>query len=719
MPDVTPERLREFFGPKNVAMVGATDSFRMSAAAYHNLHLHGFAGQVHLVNPRTPVVHGQRTVSSLADIDEPVDLAFLVLGGARVVELAEQAGELGIRNLVVMAGGFRETGGEGADLERRLLAVADKYGQVVLGPNTIGFVNTTDRVALYGTKCSEPVRRGPVGVVTQSGMMLASSIKGLGRQEVGFSLLAGVGNGAVISLENVVDYLVDDPATEVIGLLVESVQDPTALRTAALRALDAGKPIVALNSARNAVTADFAASHTGALVGDQRIMEAAFEDLGIIRVTSLEDYYATIAHLARNRPLRGRKVAFTGVSGGKCELFADRAVELGLELPSFSPRTTEALKSLLPSFAAIKNPLDCTGAVKTDTLISVIDVLTRDENLDGVVYDAWTLLIGSPTDEQIEGNGRELSRVVADASIPVFPGGLTGGDEIPLAASYFTNLGLAPEIGGVEHGTFALERGAWWSECRARPRHVGRHVEVDQQRASSLMDGSVTEARLLDALATHGVSVVPHRVCRSAEEARAAAETLGYPLAIKVSSPDISHKSRIGAVALDVTDAEAAVGAFARVERAARAAEPAARIDGVLVAPMRRNGLELIVGVKRDPAWGPVLMVGFGGVWVERIGDCAITLLPTTGEQIERKLLGLRGAYLFEGGHGLAPTDVSAVAREVALIADFGLSLGPDLTSLEVNPLWVGESGIEALDALLTFRSAAAGSGTASGVTSR
>ena len=713
MPDVTSERLSDFFRPRNIAMVGATDSFRMSGAAYHNLRLHGFAGQVHLVNPRSPVVHGRRTVPSLAEIDGPVDLAFFVLGGERVVELAEQAGELGIRNLVVLAGGFRETGAEGADRERRLLEVADKYGQVVLGPNTIGFVNTTDGVALYGTRCAEPVRPGPVGVVTQSGMMLSSGIKALGRQDVGFSLMVGVGNEAVISLDKVVDHLVDDPATGVIGLLVESVRDPRALRAAALRALDAGKPIVALNSARTSVTADFAASHTGAIVGDQRIMEAVFEDLGVIRVTSLEDYYATVGYLARNRPMRGRRIAFAGISGGKCELFADRAIELGFEMPSFGPKATEALKALLPPFAAVKNPLDCTGAVKTDTLIAAIDILSRDENVDAVVYDVWTLLVGNPDEEQIAENGRELARALADAPVPVLPVGLTGSDDIPLVPTYFTELGLSPEILGIEHGTFAMERSVWWTECRARPRPVGRDVEVDEAQAAALMDGSLTEARLLDALAAHGVSVVPHFVCRTVDEVRAAAETLGFPLAIKISSPDIAHKSRIGAVVLDVTDIEAAVGAFAAIGRAARAAHPEARIDGALVAPMNRKGLELIVGVKRDPAWGQVLVVGFGGVWVERIGDSVIILLPTTRENIENKLRGLRGAYLFEGGHGLPQTDLTAVAGQVALIADFAMSLGPDLTSLEVNPLWVGESGIEALDALLTSAPGSLGLGSA------
>jgi len=338
----------------------------------------------------------------------------------------------------------------------------------------------------------------------------------------------------------------------------------------------------------------------------------------------------------------------------------------------------------------------------------VAEILARDENLDAVAYDSWTLLVGNPDAQQIAENGRGLANAVVGAPVPVLPVGLTGDEDVPLAPAYFAEYGLSPEISGIEHGTFALERSAWWTECRRRPRPTGSSIEVDETRAAALLDGSLTEAGLLDALSASGVRVVPHLVCHNADEVRAASDTLGFPLAIKISSPDIGHKSGIGAVALDIADPDAAASAFAAVDHAARTAQPEARIDGVLAAPMRRNGLELIVGVKQDPAWGQVLMVGFGGVWVERIDDSALTLLPTTRQTIERKLLDLRSAYLFTGGHGLPEIDLDAVAEQIALIADFALSLGPDLTSLEVNPLWVGESGVEALDALLTFRNAGA-----------
>jgi acyl-CoA synthetase (NDP forming) len=668
----------------------------------------GYAGRVHLVNPRTPVVHGQATVPTLADIDGPVDLVFFVLGGERVVDVAAQAGELGMKNLVVLSGGFRESGVEGAGWEQRLLEIADKYGQVVLGPNTIGFVNVTGSVSVYGTRCENPVPRGPVGIATQSGMMLSGGINALGRQGVGMTLMVGVGNEAMISIDKVVDYFVDDEQTEVIGLFLESVRDPATFRRAATRALDLGKPIVALASARTAVTADFAASHTGTLVGDQRVVRAAFDDLGIIAVTSLEDYYATVSYFAHHKPIRGRRIAFTAITGGKCEVFADRAIELGLEMPTFSPGTHDALKAILPPFAAVKNPLDCTGAVKTDTVTAAIDILARDENVDAVVYDVWSLRIGTPDADQLAANGRALGEVAASVPAPIMPVGLTYDEDTILGPDYFREHGLAPEISGMEHGLFALERGAWWSECRARARVPQSDVAaVDPERSAALRP-SLTETRVLDILADAGISVVPHRECSSAAEVVAAANTIGYPVAVKISSPDIAHKSRIGAVVLDVADDTAATAAFATVDRAARAAHPGARIDGVMVAPMRRGGIELIAGVKRDPSWGPVLMLGFGGVWVEQLDDSVITLLPTSLMIIERKLRELRGAYQFDGGHGLRATDLALVASQVMAIGDFAFSLGSDLTSLEINPLWVGDDGertqIEALDALVTFR---------------
>ncbi|HZC10215.1 MAG TPA: acetate--CoA ligase family protein [Mycobacterium sp.] len=708
MPDTSPARLREFFNPASVAMVGATDSFRMSVQVHRNLELHGFQGELHLVNPRSPVVHGQRTVPSLSAIGHPVDMAFVVLGGDRVLDVASEAAELGIRNLVVLSGGFTESGPEGEERQRRLVELAAAHDQVILGPNTIGFVNVPGSTVLYGTRCAEPVPPGPVGIATQSGIMLTSSIEELSRRGVGFSVLAGVGNEAVTSIDDVLDYLVEDDSTEVIGLYLETTRNAARFRRAAGRALDAGKPIVALSGARTTLTADFAITHTGAIVGDHAVQRAAFAELGIISVTSLEDFYSTVAYLAHNGPMRGRRVVYTAVTGGKCELFADRAVEIGLELPPLAETTRAALTDVLPRFATVRNPLDCTGAAGTELITEAIRILAADPNVDAVAYDSATLALGTPDEARLDTTARTLGEVTAAAPVPVLPVGATYADSRFPGIELTRRHHLGYEIGGVEHGVLAMARSAWWTEQRAD--HGARSTEPagpnqvgDPLYLGAYLDRPRTEAAALDLLESAGIGTIPHQVCGSAAQAAKAGASFGFPVAIKVSSPDIAHKSRIGAVALDIADEAAAATAYASVISAARRAHPDADIEGVLVTPMRTGGIELIAGIHRDRVWGPVLMLGFGGVWVETLQDSALSLLPTTRAQVERQLRGLRGAPLFAGGHGLEPTDLGAVAGHVLALTTLASDLGDQLQSLEINPLRVHGDAVEALDALIVL----------------
>lgn len=679
----------------------------MSLQVHTNLLMHGFGGPVYYVNPRATHVHGQATVAALGDITEPVDLAFVFIGGDRVLEVAEEAAACGIRNLVVLSAGFDESDAEGSRRQQGLVDIARENGQLILGPNTIGFINLNDGVVLFGSPNHAPIKRGPVGVAVQSGVLLATTVRHLPAFGPGMSVLAAVANEAVISLDHMIDYFVEDDATRVIALFMETTRDPASFRLAALRALEAGKPIVALASARTTVTVDTAISHTGALVGDQRAREAAFEELGIIMVKSLEDYLSTTALLANHGPLKGRRVAFTSVSGGLCEIFSDRAIEVGLTMPSFAAQTRRQLTEILPSFGTVKNPLDYTGVAQSDPFFvaDVLDIITQDPGFDMVVYGD-NPLPAEPDDLQNNVSFRvavRIGEVVSRSPIPVLPVTSVYGNPHPVNAYIAARTGKGFEVGGMEHGPRAIERAVWWTEQResllAEPAaDIGESPALSVQASTPL-----SETDVLELLRSAGVTTVPWIMCASAGEAAEAAQKFGYPVVLKVSSPDIAHKSRVGGVALGLADGAAVAAAFDSVTAAARAAHPNARIDGAVVMPMRTGGLELVVGIKVDRTWGHVLAVGLGGVWTEVLSDTALCLLPASPERIARRLQTLRGAALFAGGHGIARVDLPAVAVQVARVGRLAVALGGSLESLEVNPLWVDGDRAEALDGLLTW----------------
>jgi acyl-CoA synthetase (NDP forming) len=712
-PFVTPARLRHFFSPRSIALLGASDRNNMSLRVHENLAFNGYQGTVHYVNPNTPVVHGQTTVPSLEAIEGDVDMLYVMYGGDRVVDAVTAAAERGTRNVVVLSAGFGETL-DGIQRGRRLQQVATENEVVLLGPNTIGFASVTDSVVAYGSPGSgRPLPRGSVGVAAQSGVVLAATLGALEPRGAGFSTLAGVANEAVITLDHMIDYFVEDPATKVIGLFMETTRDPVAFRSAAARALAAGKPIVALTAGRTAVTADMAVSHTGAIVGDQMVKEAALEELGIISVRSLEEFLTTLTFIDRHGVMPGRRVAYISVSGGVCEMFADLAVEAGLEMPKYSPATLEKLSTILPSISTPKNPLDVTGIGQSDTNLvpSALKILSEDPNLDVVVFNDYF----PPTEVDVDvdlaiNDNKALGDVVRSSAKPILPAAMTFSEPPSCYRAIVEGSGKGYEIGGAAQGVLAIERSVWWrerSELAASRGGLPAAVTAPSSTpriTSREGDESVwTEVRSLQALEQAGIPVVPWRLCRTVDEVRAAASDLGYPLVAKVSSPDIAHKSRVGGVALDIHDEASALDAFESVRSAPAAAMPHAHIDGVLVTPMRTGGLDLIVGVKRDATWGLVLAVGLGGVWTEMLDDVALALLPTDAHIVREALDKLRGASLLDGGHGLAPADRDEVVRLILRVADLAQSLGDGLESLEINPLRVEGDRIEALDGLVSW----------------
>ncbi|HTR91147.1 MAG TPA: acetate--CoA ligase family protein [Trebonia sp.] len=702
----TAERVRQLFNPRSIALIGATDKSRWSWSTWGNLVTHNFAGPVYLVNPRGIRVHGQDSYRCVADLPEPADLAFVMVPTSAVLGVLAEVADAGIRSAVLLTSGFAEVGEEGAQLERDVVALARDRGLTILGPNGNGFINAAAGITPYGLPIEPPLLRGPVGVVLQSGALASGVLSFAQSRNVGVSLLVSMGNESMVSMTDVMRYLIDDAATRVITLFIESIRKPAEFLALAREALANGKPIVALKVGRSQAGAKVARAHTGSLVGDDAMVDAVFRQNGVIRVDSLEDLVITSGLLAGTGPLPGRRFGFVTASGGACEIIADRSEDEGIEIPEFAPQTMSRLRQVLPAFAATQNPIDVTGYILIDNQLMRKALLSvaEDPGLDALVLATDLPKVAPPDPAPMIELFRGTAEILRNSPKPIVVMGNTLTDITAFGRMVAAETGYPGVLGGIHHGLTALGRAVRWSEVY---RSAGQGVSTVTARQAPLElpgepGAAWPEHRASRFLAGHGIPVVPGVLAASAEAAAAAAGELGYPVVVKLAAGDVTHKSDIGGVKVALRTPEAVRAAYAEVTGAGR--EAGADVQGALVQPMRDGGIELLVGVITDPAWGLVLAVGFGGVWVEILKDTALLVLPAGRDQILSALRNLRGAKLFDGPRGTEKADLDAVADAIAAIAALAGRLGDRLETLEVNPLLVRGSQVEALDALITWR---------------
>lgn len=705
---ITPEQLHTFLRPRSIALVGATDNSRWSTSTFENLQRYEFAGPIYLVNPRRTVVHGERAMKSLQELPEPVDLAFVMVSTQHVFSVVEEAADIGIKHFVVLTAGYSEMGEEGKRLEHELLTFARAHHLILLGPNGNGFINVTDHITPYGLPISPPLVAGPVGVVLQSGALASAVLAFAQAHAIGLSLLVSMGNESMISTTDVVDYLLDDDATQSIALFLESIRHPEELRRVANKAREHRKPIVALKIGRSAMSARTALAHTGALVGNDAVNDAAFRQLGILRVESLEDLLITADLAGYHRSLPGRRMGVVTPSGGACDILSDLAEDEGITLPEFAPETIEQLKQILPPFSTPHNPLDVTGYIVVDGTLQSrsLEVVINDPNIDFVLF--LTSLEGKRQLEPAALDAlltqyKHLAEMIKTARLPVVLVSNSCLDLTDTARTVIEHTGLH-FIASMNHGVHALGRLLWWSELintseseQAEP--LPPVPLIDQPRR-----GNWSEARARMLLQAAGIPLVPGSLATSSEEAIQVASKLGFPVALKIQSAALPHKSDVGGVALHLhTEEEVRQGFTAMLERV-QAASPGIEIEGALVSKMRPAGIELLVGIIRDPLWGPVLTVGLGGIWTETLNDTAVRVLPVQQDEIKKMLTELRGSALLLGSRGRTPVDLHKLSDVIYRISTLAYSLGSQLNALEINPLWISGSHMEVLDVLLSWQ---------------
>jgi acyl-CoA synthetase (NDP forming) len=697
--------LERLIRPKSVAIIGASaDAGKLTGRPLAFLQKYGYRHEVFPVNPRYPSIAGYRCYPDIRSLPHAPDVAIVLVGSARVAQAVQELGAIGTGAAIVLAGGFGESGADGMARQHALKRIAGAMR--LLGPNTIGLVNVTDGIALSASAALQINRptAGSIALVSQSGGILGALLSRAEAQGVGFSKLIATGNEADIDVSDLVDYLVDDPATQVIALYLEALRKPRQFRQAALRAAQAGKPIVAFKVGRSESGAQSANSHTGALAGSDDVYDALFKQLGIIRALQFSDLLDIPLALGCGRRLKGRRIAVVTSTGGAASLVADAAGLAGFETPPPDPIAAERLKALkIPDAVLDRNPIDVTLAgVKPEYFRNVLDSV-----LESPSYDAVAVILGSSSITEPEIVGAPLHDCFARTDKPILA---FASPHAPGAVRHLNLLGI-PTFAAPEACATALS--AMWrmhGRSSPRPAAVAAPPAAEGDVRRMLRPGPLNEYESKALFAKFGVPATREICVTTPEEAAPAALNFGDNVVIKILSRDVLHKSDIGGVAVNVSPRDAA----ATCRRMAEAFSSAAgrRPEGFLVQELVSGGLELILGFKNDKQLGPAVLLGMGGIAAELYKDTAVRLAPLSRQDAQDMIDELKSAPLLRGFRGRPVADVEALVDAMLAFSSMVISLGKHLEEAEINPLFVlpKGQGVKAADGVVVVAGADGGS---------
>jgi acetate---CoA ligase (ADP-forming) len=708
MPD-----LRPLLWPSSIALVGASDNKEIiRGRLLHIMLLRGFPGQIFPVTPSRAEVQGLQAYPSVAALPEPVDLAIIVIPSAAVLQVLSECGARGIKAAIIITSGFGEERGEEARVrQEELQRIAARYDMAICGPNCEGLVNALKPMAATFSPSLEnqdyrlipEVAAGrAISVIAQSGALSFSYLNRGAPRQLRFTYLVSSGNEATLEGLDYVDYMLDEERTDIFLMYMEAVRNADTFRRVAAKAARLAKPIIVGKVGRSDAGRRAAASHTGALAGSDSAYDALFRRYGIVRCEDIDQMIDTAAAFAFNPLPRGRRVVVLSASGGGAAWMADMFAAQGLELPELDVQTRKEIDPLLPSYASSQNPVDLTAqATREVGYARVIEILQRSPMVDMIV------VVGSlATETLLRRDIAGLARVAQASTVPIAFCAYTNAS--PAAVTLLAGAGI-PAYTSMVNGAKALRALADYADFQRRWR--GR-IEPERTPSARVTDvdrrlraaGSVLcEYEAKELLAAYGVPRPREEMTTDEAGAVVSAARLGYPVALKVQSPDITHKTEVGAVALGIATETDLRQAYRRVLSSARAAHPGADIRGVLVQRMASVGIEMIVGVTRDETFGPMLMLGLGGIYVEVLRDVGFAPVPLT-PQDARDLVGqLRGATLLEGKRGAPPSDVDALVDVLVGVSCFAADHGETVAEIDLNPVIVHPRGhgLSVVDALI------------------
>jgi len=699
-------QLKTFLKPNSVAVIGASNNAKkVGYAVLKNIIDFGFKGKVYPVNLKEKEVLGLKSYPSILDIEREVDLAVFVVPAEACIQTAKDCAKKGIKNIIVISAGFKEIGLDGARLEKELFGLCKDSGINVLGPNCVGYIDTQNKMnASFTNLFPNP---GNIALISQSGSVITSMVDWSIPEHIGFSKIISLGNKMDLNETDFLEALENDPNTKVILMYIEGIDDGNSFLKIA-REVVRNKPIVAIKAGISDAGARAASSHTGALAGSKTAYFTAFKKGGIIRADSLEDLFNYGMALSSQPTMKDESIAIITNAGGAGILATDYASEMGLRLTSFSPEKAQILREYLPVAASVHNPIDVLGDAGADRYKFVLDTCLSDESVSGLI------VLMSP---QTMTEYKETTDVILDyyhsqnltkPLIICYLGGKSNQESMERLRTNNIPCFSFP------HSAVRAMTGIYtYSNVKQKKVDSYEHFEVDKESVKKLFTEVLNDKRLvlleyetMQVAKCYGLPTPATQLAKTPEEAVEFADAMGYPVALKISSPDILHKSDLGGIILNITTPAEVRGSFNTILRRISKRMPDAKIYGITVQKqLQKKGKEIIVGANKDPQFGHLIMCGLGGIYVNFLEDVAFRLNPVSRIEAQEMLSETKAYKLLKGVRGEPPSDIQGLIDTILRISQL-LTDYPLISELDINPLWVfkEKEGVNILDMKITLK---------------
>lgn len=675
------------FAPRGIAVVGASrDPSKVGGAVLANIVSSGFRGAIHPVNPNADEIGGYRAYASVTDVPDPVDMAVVVVPARAAVEAVRQCGERGIGSAVVISAGFRETGAEGAALERELVTVARDGGVRVLGPNCLGLIATRSQL----NASFAPIMPAPGGIsfLSQSGALGTAILDWARGEGIGLAHFVSLGNKADISEVDLVRMWADDPDTSVVVAYLEAISDGRAF-VQSVADLAPHAPFIALTAGSSDAGAKAVSSHTGSLAGSRVAYEAAFRKAGAVPARTVQELFDLAEGFSRQPLPTGPGTVILTNAGGPAILATDACAAEGVSLASLDPVTVAALREVLPAAAAVYNPVDILGDAPAARFEAAARILVEDPGVRSVIVVLTPQAMTQPLE-----TARAISSVAADSGITTLA--VFMGDETVVDANLHLRGRNVPTYAFPERAVAtlaAMQRHALrMARPPAQPRQVAAEIDVVREAIDHARDARrtfITESSAARIAEAYGIRVPRSGLAHDLSEARALAGAIGFPVVMKIASPDVLHKSDIGGIVFDVDSVDGVESAYDSIMQRVMHRLPDATIWGVTIQEQVARGREVIIGVNRDAAFGPILMFGLGGIYVEVLKDVSFRMCPVTPGDAREMIDEIRSNALLRGARGEAPADIEAIVDVICRVSALAMEFD-EITELDINPLIVG-----------------------------
>ncbi|MES9826958.1 MAG: bifunctional acetate--CoA ligase family protein/GNAT family N-acetyltransferase [Candidatus Thiodiazotropha sp.] len=695
--------LTSLFSPKSIAMFGASDRKNsVGEVVFKNLISSGFKGDIYPINLKHDKVQGIKAHTSIEAINRPVELAVVATPAKTIPAIVQACGEHGVKTMIILSAGFRESGTAGRRLEDRIVELAKDYGMRFIGPNCLGLIRPDQGINItFGNNNASP---GNLALVSQSGAICTAILDWAEVNDIGFSTVISTGIGADLDFGDYLDFLVSDPMTDSILLYVEGIKDARRFMSG-LRAAARIKPVIVLKVGRHAAGAEASMSHTGALVGSDETFSAALSRSGVLRVETISQLFSAAKALSSRYRVYGDRLAIITNGGGPGVMAADRASDLNIELAEFNDQTIDALNKVLPDVWSHGNPVDIIGDAPPERYRSAVDICLNDPGVDG------TIVILTP---QAMTEPEEVARALIDLADshkkPILTSWM-GGKQIETARKLFKDARL-PSFRTLENAVDAFSYLSSYQKnqrllLQTPAKSSRRHIQPDTEGARLIIESALSEQRKIltepESFALLGafrINAVRNGIARSANEALILAESIGFPVAMKIYSPDISHKSDAGGIRLNISNAQVVRSTYRDLIEQVKETRPEANVEGVTVEQMYQspNGRELLIGIVRDPVFGPVISFGSGGTAVEVMGDSAIALPPLNRSLASDLIDRTKAAKLLNQFRHMPPANREALIDVLLRVSTMACEL-PWIHEMDINPLIVDDQGAVAVDA--------------------